>query len=209
MGNKNCKHCQALIPAKAKVCPNCKKSQGMSTGIKILIGIVIFIVLIGMFGGSDEPTSTDSKKEDNKTNEENKENEDKKKTFNQNETVKFKGIKFSITNVEKHKGTKYNKPKDGFEYVEVTIKIENTSEEKYDYSPLDWKMQNSQGQELDTNFSALKDYDEQLDYADLRPGGTVTGKLGFEQPKGDAGLYLNYYDNIVWDEDYSFQIKIN
>lgn len=199
---KKCKHCQTEIDAKAKVCPNCRKKQGMSLGVKIVIGVVILFVLVGMFGGSEEPTSSSN-------NGENKTNEEKKTTFNQDETVDFKGIKFTVTNVEKHQGSKYNKPKDGYEYVEVTIKIENTSEEKYDYGPSDWKMQNSQGQELDTSSLALKNYDEQLDYADLIPGGTVTGKLGFEQPKGDTGLYLNYYDNFVWDEDYSFQIKIN
>lgn len=201
MGNKNCKHCQTLIPAKAKVCPNCKKSQGMSLGLKIIIGIVIFIVLIGMFGGTDEPTSTESKNDKNNQ-------EEAKKTFEQNETVEYKGVKYTVVKVEKSNGKQYNEPKDGYEFIEVTIKIENTSEEKYSYNSYYWKMENSQGQELDESMLYLNEYDDALGTGDLKKGGVVTGKLGFEQPKDDKKLYLNFYDNI-FDEDYSFQIKIN
>ena len=198
---KKCKHCQTEIDAKAKVCPNCRKKQGMSLGVKIVIGVIILFVLVGMFGGSEEPTSSSN-------NGENKTNEEKKTTFNQDETVDFKGVKFTVTNVLKHTKAKYDEPKEGYEFIEVTIKIENTSNEKYSYDPYSWKMENSQGQELDGSSLYLKNIDDGLDSADLNPGGTVTGKLGFEQPKGDTGLYLNYYDNM-FDDNYSFQIKIN
>lgn len=54
---KICKHCQSEIPAKAKVCPNCRKKQG-GMGclgvILLVVGILIALfAFIRMMGGSD------------------------------------------------------------------------------------------------------------------------------------------------------------
>lgn len=42
---KKCRHCAMMIPEDAKICPYCRKSQGTSTGVKILAGIFILIGL--------------------------------------------------------------------------------------------------------------------------------------------------------------------
>ena len=198
---KKCKHCQSDIAVNAKICPNCRKKQGMALWLKIGIGVVVLFLLVGIFGGSDEPTSTSDK--DNDT--ENK--EEKKKIFEQNEVVEYKGVKYSVVSVKKTNGSEYNRPENGKEFIEVVIKIENNSKEKISYNSYDWKMENSNGQELDQDIMAIVDSDNTLESGDLKPGGTVTGTLGFEQPKGDTGLGLNYYDNM-FDDEYAFQIKI-
>ena len=41
---KLCKYCQTEIPAKAKICPNCKKKQGGAT--KWFVAVVIVIILL-------------------------------------------------------------------------------------------------------------------------------------------------------------------
>lgn len=43
----------------------------------------------------------------------------------------------------------------------------------------------------------------------LNAGGMVEGTLVFEQPQGDTGLKLNYYDNLLFDEDAAFKIKLD
>ena len=50
---KLCKYCQTEIPAKAKICPNCKKKQGGATKWFVAVVIVI-ILLIATFGGNGE-----------------------------------------------------------------------------------------------------------------------------------------------------------
>ena len=50
---KLCKYCQTEIPAKAKICPNCKKKQGGATKWFVAVAIVI-ILLIAIFGGNGE-----------------------------------------------------------------------------------------------------------------------------------------------------------
>ena len=54
---KKCKYCQTDIPKKAKICPNCKKKQGGKLKW-ILIGILVFFIFVGMFGGSNDDSTT-------------------------------------------------------------------------------------------------------------------------------------------------------
>lgn len=50
MANKLCKYCRTEIDAKAKVCPQCKRSQGLSGGAIVLIIIGIIAVVLVMSG---------------------------------------------------------------------------------------------------------------------------------------------------------------
>ena len=50
---KQCKYCLTEIPKKAKICPNCKKKQGMGCLPKIGIVLAVLIVL-GLFGGGND-----------------------------------------------------------------------------------------------------------------------------------------------------------
>ena len=50
---KLCKYCQTEIPAKAKICPNCRKKQGGATKWFVAVVIVV-ILLIAIFGGNGE-----------------------------------------------------------------------------------------------------------------------------------------------------------
>lgn len=43
MAEKKCKHCAMMIPKEAKICPHCRKKQGVS----FIVGA--FIVIIGIF----------------------------------------------------------------------------------------------------------------------------------------------------------------
>lgn len=90
----------------------------------------------------------------------------------------------------------------------VAIKIENKSDEKISYNSFDWKMENSNGQEVDTAITIVNT-DTALNSGDLNAGGVVEGTLAFEQPQGDTGLKLNYYYNALFDENASFKIKLD
>ena len=115
-------------------------------------------------------------------------------------------VEYSVTNVAKSSGNEYETPKQGCEFVRVSVKIENKGNEKISYNLYDWKMENSQGYEESETF-ALMNNDTALNSGDLNPGGVKEGTMVFEQPAGDTGLKLNFYGNVFYDEA-SFKITI-
>lgn len=49
MEEKKCKYCAMMIPKEAKICPHCRKKQGMSLLVKFALGFIGFILLVGNF----------------------------------------------------------------------------------------------------------------------------------------------------------------
>jgi len=64
---KKCKHCQSDIDSNAKICPNCRKKQGMP----LWLIIVIVLVVIGVISssGSDDNSSKENEKVETTTTE--------------------------------------------------------------------------------------------------------------------------------------------
>lgn len=189
---KKCKYCQTEIDKKAKVCPNCRKKQS-GIGKWIVLGVILLLIVSCMAGQNEA-----DKKEKNR-----------KKDFTQSETATYEDVSYSITNVEKTQGNnEYFTPKDGYEYVKVTIKIENKSNEKISYNALDWQMVNADGVE-DAWGTFTADDDDTLNSGELDAGGKVEGVLVWEQKIGDNNLRLRYYNNSLFDESYTLQFKID
>ena len=60
---KICKHCAMEIPYNAKVCPNCRKKQGMGC-LPIVLGVLAVFILIGIVtpkGGDSKPAEKETK----------------------------------------------------------------------------------------------------------------------------------------------------
>ena len=204
-GTKICKYCKSEIPADAKICPNCRKKQGPKIWLFIVGAIILIAIFAAVFGGSNDNTPVSVN--DPETNTGN-ESQTAKTEFNQDETVLLDGVEYQVTNVTKTKGSDFDSAKEGYEYVVVTVKITNNSEEKISYNPLYWKMENSMGQEESQAFTIV-DSDTSLNSGDLNPDGTVEGTIAFEQPEGDQGLKLNYYGLNLYDDSPLFKIIID
>lgn len=195
---KICKYCKKTIDKSAKVCPHCHCKQKFPKWVIILIVIVVIFVLGGIFG-SDEPTSSDKKGSSQ---------QERKKNFTQSEIVTYKDIDYTIVKVEKTQGTNmFLKPHDGYEYVKVTLRIENNSTRKISYNALNWQMINSDGVE-DAWGTITAEDDVTLSSGDLDAGGKVEGVLIWEQKINDDNLRLRYYDSII-SSDYTFQFKLD
>ena len=186
---KKCKYCQSEIDAKAKVCPNCKKKQSHLFRW-ILLGVIAVFIVAAVVGNGKK--------------------EDFQKEYNQSDVVTYKDVSYSITKVEKTKGSnEYFQAKDGYEYVKVTIKIENNSDEKISYNPLDFQMVNGDGVEASWYSITAEDDVQleagQLEAGQLEAGGKIEGVIIWEQKQDDTGLKVRYYKNVVFDNDYTFQ----
>lgn len=122
------------------------------------------------------------------------------RVFNINEKITYKNVNYTVTKVETSQGTKHKHPKEGNEYIIVTIEYENKSNEKVRYSYKDWKMSNSLGEEKPRIFAPVN-ASNALYTGNLVIGGTKTGSMVFEQPLGDEELQLHFYEYIEPEED--------
>ena len=119
--------------------------------------------------------------------------------FEIGDDVDLGGTVVTVTNVEKSSGGDFDKPKEGMEYVIVSLRIYNNSDEKITYNPFDFEMQNSKGQITEKGF-AIVDTDTSLSSGELVAGGEVEGTIAFEEPIDDPGLVLIYSPSF-WDDD--------
>ena len=185
---KKCKYCQTEIDDKAKICPNCKKKQSHIGRWIFLVILAAIIIGVIVSGGKNDNFQRD---------------------YNQNDVVTYHDVSYSITGVERTSGSnQFFQAKDGYEYVKVKIKIENKSDKKISYNPLDFQMVNGDGAEAST-FSITAEDDVLLSSGELDAGGKVEGVIIWEQKQGDTGLKVRYYENVLFDEDYTFQWKLD
>ncbi len=159
----------------------------------------LFIVLLSVLlltGCVEDPTSLNI-------------NGETQKEFSMNETAVLNDIHYNVVKVERSKnpatvnGNSFTKPSEGNEFILVTVKIENKSDEKITYYAGNWKMQNSLGQETEVK------YTKNFDSGELLKDGIKEGIIVFEQPVNDNDLRLNFYYDTLFSSDYTFQIKIN
>lgn len=170
-----------------------------------LIAIIVVFALAGGSGDEEGATKVDKEAQETSAPAE-KENSAPhvKEEFAVGEKVQLDDNVLTVTKVEKSAGSDFDKPKDGHEYVVVTVEIENAGDENISYNPFDFKMSNSQGQIIDQAFTTI-DTNTSLQSGELAPGGKVSGTIAFEQPTGDPGLQLQYTPSFWSDKT----IKVN
>ena len=155
-----------------------------------VIGIVVIIGIIAgaAGGGSSEPTTN--------TTDNSGSSSEQKTEFAKGETVSFDSRELTVTDVKRdyQTGNEYLQPESGNEFVIVTVTLKNNSDSDMSYNTFDFKLQDSNGVQKDEDFSVLSE--GKLNSGSLAPGGTVTGKLGYQVTKDDAGLKLIYNGSL-------------
>lgn len=125
---------------------------------------------------------------------------DQKTVFNMNDRIRYKDVYYTVTGVTTSMGTKYKYPKEGNQYVIVSLMYENRSDEKIRYSYQDWKMNNSLGEEKNRIFIPVN-ASSALFTGKLVVGGIKNGTVVYEEPIGDEGLELNFYEYVEPKEE--------
>ena len=129
--------------------------------------------------GSSQTQKSESKKEE-------------KTEFNVGDIIAFDGKELTVEKVERNwKSEKaYIKPKDGKEYVKVSVKIENKSETEMNYNVFEFKAEDSNGAAERFDFQTYSLTDS-LGSGNLVKGGKKSGSMIFEVPAGSS-LKLHY-----------------
>ncbi len=120
---KKCKYCQSEIDSKAKICPNCKKKQGVPG---CLIAIIVFIVLIIIVALSYSGSNSESEKTSNSSSKTTKSSE-----------------KFTL--IEDYKSDESN---NYFYYIEG--KIQNNRDKDFSYVQVTFTTYDSEGNTIGT-----------------------------------------------------------
>lgn len=86
----------------------------------------------------------------------------------------------------------YAQAKAGTQFVQIHVKIDNTSSAKQHYNPLDFKLLTSDGKSTTHSYIVPNGYDNQLSFGDLNPGQSIEGNLVFEVPTADHGAMISW-----------------
>lgn len=207
---KFCKNCGEELNGKVKKCPKCGAKTSNSY-LKTAVIVIAVLIAIGIIGAAIGGNEDDGAKVVNgeKTNVEKTKNASKKKiktTFKIGETVKLGDAQVKVNKVNKSKGSEWESPKDGNEYVIVEVTITNKGDEELSYNVYDFKMQNSKGN-ITTECFATINSDTSLDCGDLASDGEVTGTIIFEQPVDDPDLTLIYEGDWFTESRINFKLQ--
>ncbi|WP_088312974.1 DUF4352 domain-containing protein [Bacillus cereus] len=117
-----------------------------------------------------------------------------KKEYSIGETIKLGDHRLTVTDVKKSAGGEFDKPKQGHEYILVSVNIYNGGKEDISYNMLDFEMRNGQGNITRPTLSTINQ-NTALNSGQLAPNGQVTGTIVFEQPTGEK-LKLQFTPNF-------------
>ena len=171
----------------------CKKiKQKLKT--KYLKRIIIIVLVITVLGiGTYYGIEIYKKYASNGNKVEAGEKATNKKIFAIGDLITYKGVDYKVVKVETSEGNSYKKPKEGNQFLIVTVYIKNNTSDKIKYSYENWTMSNSKEENKKRIFTSIN-VDTALYSGDLVIGGIKTGSMVFEQPKNDQKLILNFYE---------------
>ena len=115
------------------------------------------------------------------------------KIFGMGDLITYNGVDYKVVKVETSEGNSYKSPKEGNQFLVVTVYMKNNSADKIQYNYKNWTMSNSSGAEEKRIFTSVN-VDTALYSGDLVIGGIKTGSMVFEQPIKDPKLRMNFYE---------------
>ena len=157
---------------------------------------IVIVIIIAVDGQSKQAEKVGENKNPESNGSSQIQNSEKKKEekteFKVGDIIAFDGKELTVEKVDRNwnSGNAYMKPKDGKEYVKVSVKIENKSETDMKYNVFEFKAEDSNGaaESADWQTYSLPD---SLGSGDLAKGGKKSGSMIFEVPAGSS-LKLHY-----------------
>lgn len=201
MGNKlhACKACGHEIARTAKNCPHCGAKN--KKGHPLLVGLLIFIVLVGIIGSmgeNDSPTRVDDGPTTQINNSNSTTTPDASKGFKVGETAELNNITVSLVDVTESNGSAYNTPTDGNVFVLCEFEIANHSDAEINVSSALSFEAYCDGYTCTYSLSAIleKGNKNQLD-GTVAPGKRFNGVIGYEV-EGDWSELEIHFTPDVW-----------
>ncbi len=157
---------------------------------------IVIIIVIGIGVAASSKDNEPQKVGDSSGNSEQASNTNQ--DFAVGDVIGIDGQEISVVSVERDytTGDEFTQPSSGKEYVKVSLKIQNKSNDTKSFNALNWEMESSDGVIDDYMKAVLAQADDSLGSGDLATGGTKNGSIVFEVPAGDTGLKLHFKPSL-------------
>lgn len=165
-----------------------KQSKGMGItglvlgGLALITALIVTMVGVAIFGGAAQVA--------NQVSQERQAIDETKKDFAKGEVAEFGALTVKTTTFTQpwQPTDGFSTPKDGYEFVYVSLNIKNTSSEDSDVNPFDFKL-NDSGVVSDHEIATTP---TPLNSVELKAGSAIDGDLVFQVKKGATNLKLQY-----------------
>ncbi|WP_270340157.1 DUF4352 domain-containing protein [Leuconostoc mesenteroides] len=140
----------------------------------IILAIIVVIVIFSQMGSGNSDDS--AKKVDSSSSKTDSSSSKAQSTFKVGETAEYKGVQFKVNKVDFTDGDPdVDSPDSGKQYVVMNITMTNNGDEKYEYNPYDFKLDDNGNQTDATEITSS--VNDTLNSGTLAKGGSVTGNL--------------------------------
>ena len=216
---KKCKTCGENVAKSAKTCPHCGAKLKM--GRPILTAIVVFFVIIAIFGSTDSGKDNKPKKanvpvqatETNTNTNNGNQNvqppvEEEKTEFYKGETAELNDVYVTLTGLYRSNGSTFNTPAEGNTYVLCEFDITNNSKKDINISSLLSFEAYCDDYACTYNIGAMleKGNKNQLDGM-VASGKKMTGVVGYEVPKSWNELEIRFTPDFWTGHDIVFIVN--
>lgn len=150
--------------------------------------IVVVILCVGAAAGNSDKDPKKVGESSESTSSSSGESESS--TFKVGDVIAVEDQEMTITGVERNWTAEYMTPKDGKEYIRVSITLANKSDETISYYSSFWKLEDADGA-IDDSAIVIGN-DDNLSYGEIAAGGKKSGSLIFEVSKGETSLKVHY-----------------
>lgn len=196
----------------------CKKANLI---VLPIIGVILSIISIWMSNGinnsvsdalngqgkTSSVSSNSSNSETSKKTDESKDTVATKEVYEVGETVAMDDKELTVTKVTRNynTGNQYSTPKSGKEFVKVSLKLENKSNNELHAGSYDFNIIDSSGAK-ETPAAPTYSLNDEFESVQLVSGGVREGSLVFEVQKDDSNLTLVYEPS--WFSNHQIKIKL-
>lgn len=183
-----------------------KQSKGMGItglilgGLALITALIVTMVGVAIFGGVAQVA--------NQVSQERQAIDEARKDFAKGDVATFGDLSVKVNTLTQswQPTDGFSTPKDGYEFIYVSLNIKNTSDDETDVNPFDFKLDDS-GVVADHDIATTP---TPLNDVKLKAGSAVDGDLVFQVKKGATNLKLQYTTyNTSALKDVNYTLALN